>query len=307
VPNDARFCPYCGKPYIEETVTCPQCGEENGLDEPNCRKCGFTIFVEKKEPLKPPPANNIFEDSSSADLEQDLANRFSLAFRRRMEEEHVPAQHQAYFDRFLNSDFKKSVDYRIQQLAEEFQRVRLQGNDPFKELKNSLETGLDELLDYFIVRHCADLNETVFPEKMLKYQGLPLEKINLGEMVTDYLDFDSEEETVYFDFITMPANKLKNAAEAFLFPKKGETIYFICDGSMLGNCKEGFAMTKEAIYWKATWEKPQRVYYNKIREVKRQEDWITINGIFFNANKGLNIKLIRLLKKLGRLTMKYEL
>lgn len=87
----------------------------------------------------------------------------------------------------------------------------------------------------------------------------------------------------------------------FLLPKKGETLYFICDLSILGNCKDGFAMTNDCIYWKTPLEEKQRVFYKKIKGVKRQEDWITINGIFFSANKSLNMKLIRLLKKLKML------
>ncbi|MBK9014898.1 MAG: hypothetical protein IPM82_12930 [Saprospiraceae bacterium] len=48
-------------------------------------------------------------------------------------------------------------------------------------------------------------------------------------------------------------------------------------------------------------EKKQRVYYKNLEEIKRQEDWITINGIFFNGSKTLNLKLLRLLKKLREL------
>ena len=57
-------------------------------------------------------------------------------------------------------------------------------------------------------------------------------------------------------------------------------------------------MTNECIYWKMPFEKAQRVYFKNLEEIKRQEDWITINGIFFNANKSLNLKIMRLLKKL---------
>jgi hypothetical protein len=136
------------------------------------------------------------------------------------------------------------------------------------------------------------------PEAILKYQGLKKEQIDLGQMISDYLDFENEDESVFFDFVSMPAKKLKNAADSFLHPKKGEIIHFICDLSILGSCKDGFAMTNQCIYWEMPVEKKQRVYFSKIKKIKREEDWITINGIFFNANKSLNLKLIRLLKKL---------
>jgi len=288
---------FCGTSVILETFDCPNCGSENELHAPACDNCGL-VFQPKRSSGPPPPPpkeqlNQLFEESKTESLEQVIADRFSLAFERRLKEEHSPALHGAYIDRFYKSDFRSSVDFRIQQLAEEAQR------QPEGEQRFAFATAaFEDLLDYFLIRYCADLNETAFPEKILQYQGRSIEQIDLGRMVLDYLDFDNEDETVYLDLITMPANKLKNAAQNFLFPQKGEHIYFICDLSTFGACKDGFAMTRDCIYWKLPLEKKQRVYYKNLEEVRRQEDWITINGIFFNANKSLNLKLLRLLKKL---------
>jgi hypothetical protein len=291
--DDARFCPFCGTPVIVETFDCPNCGTENDLQAPACANCGL-IF--KPKTTQPPPKeqlHDLFEESKTESLEQNIADRFSLAFERRLKEEHHPSLHGAYIDRFYKSDFRSSVDFRIQQLTEQAQRIPA-GENRFAFAAPAFE----ELLDYFIVRYCDDLNETYYPEKILKYQGRTAENLNLGEMILDYLDFHNEDETVYTNFVTMPANKLKNAAQNFLFPQKGETIYFICDLSTFGACKDGFAMTKDCLYWKMPFEKKQRVYYKNLEEIKRQEDWIVINGIFFNASKSLNLKLLRLLKKL---------
>jgi len=300
IPENARFCPFCGTGVIEETITCPSCGEENELHADTCTNCGFHFFTGKKEPRQEtpaPPPNDIFDTSHAEGIEQELADRFSLAFERRLAEEHKSSLHNAYIDRFYKSDFRNSVEFRLQQMAEEIQGA------PENSLDNNrmLNPALEELLDFFIIRYCQDLNETHFPEEILRWQGLPLEKINTGQLIADYLDFDREGESVFTNFVTMPAQKLKNAAQQFLFPQKGETIFFICDLSILGNCKEGFAMTRDCIYWKMPLEKKQRVFYKKLEEIKRQGDWITINGIFFNANKSLNLKLLRLLKKLREL------
>lgn len=268
------------------------------MDEATCQKCGFRLLNKKQHAPPPPPKDDIFENTKTESTEQEIADRFSLAFERRLAEEHAPKLHGEYIERFYKSDFRKSVDYRIQQLAEEVRR--LAGDQAQVEAlkSNLLKPALEELIDYFIVQYCGDLNEAHLPETILKYQGLPVEKINLAQMAADYLDFDHEGESVYTNFVTMPSHKLKNAAQSFLKPKKGETIFFICDLSVLGSCKDGFAMTNECLYWKMPLEKPQRVYYKNLEEVKRQEDWITINGIFFNASKSLNLKLMRLLKRM---------
>ena len=261
----------------------------------NCTNCGQPLFSKKEEETTPPVLDDLFDDTGLEDVEQELADLFSVAFRKRLEEEHTSKKHQAYADRFLESEFKSSVDFRIKQLAEEARSIGL------SKLKKSgaVASAFEELIDYFIIRFCNDLNETVFSENILKYQGLEKDKINVGEMVFDYLDFEIEDETLYTDFVAMPAHKLKNAANSYLNPKKSETLFFICDGSVLGSCKEGFAMTNEAIYWKMPFESPQRVFYKKVKSVRREEDWITINGIFFNSSKSLNLKLLRLLKKLS--------
>lgn len=294
MPAGARFCPSCAFPVIEETFLCPKCGAENDMDAVACTGCHTSFSSKKKEAN----FNDIFDQSHQQGLEQDVADRFSLAFEKRLKEEHHPSLHGAYIDRFFKSDFRTSADYRIRQLAEYLQDMAGEPKELKKEKDKILRQAFEELIDYFIVRFCEDLNEVIYPEAMLKYQGLEVDKINLSQMIFDYLDFENEDESVFTNFVSMPAKKLKNAADSFLQPKKGETLFFICDLAVLNSCKDGFAMTNEAIFWKMPLETKQRVFYKKLKEVKREEDWISINGIFFNAGKGLNLKLIRLLKRL---------
>ncbi len=266
------------------------------MDVLACTGCG-AMFSSKKQPEEG-TANNIFDKTYQKGLEQEVADRFSLAFEKRLKEEHHLELHGAYIDRFFKSDFRTSADYRIRQLAEFIQGISGEKKEVEKQKSAILHRAFEELIDYFIVRFCADLNETNYPEAMLKYQGLEKEKIDLAQMVFDYLDFENEDESVFTNFVSMPAKKLKNAADSFLQPKKGESLFFICDLSILNSCKDGFAMTNEAIYWKMPLENKQRVFYKKLKEIKREEDWVSINGIFFNAGKSLNLKLIRLLKRL---------
>ena len=267
-----------------------------------CESCGTGFALKKEEKLKDEPAidlaNDIFDTSFQDGLEQEVADLFSMAFEVRLKEEHHPALHGQYVDRFYKSDFRSSADYRIRQLAEYIHGLTGDKKLIQKEKKIILEKAFEELIDYFIINYCADINEAFFPEAILKYQGVDTADINIGEMIFDYLDFENEQESVFTNFVSMPPKKLKNAADSFLIPKKGDTLFFICDLSLLANCKDGFAMTSDAIFWKMPLENKQRVFYKKLKEIKREEDWISINGIFFNAGKTLNLKLIRLLKRL---------
>lgn len=295
IPASARYCPHCGISVIVETLDCPSCGHENELGALQCGRCSRLFYKEKKEKAGKTAGENIFQTSGEGGLTQEIADRFSIAFEKRMEEEVRPSLHNTYIDRFHQSDFRKNLEFRIRQLAEAAQAF---GSDDTRKAA-LLNPAFEDLLDYFMIQYCRDLNEVRYPERMLRWQGIPAEKLKLDEIIGDYLDFEQEHESVFTDFVTMPPAKLKNAASQFLFPQKGESIYFICDLSMLGQCKEGFAMTSRCIYWKMPFEKKQRVYYKNLDEIKREKDgWITINGIFFNANKSLNLKLIRLLKKL---------
>lgn len=297
VPENQSTCPACGAYFIEETVVCPHCSSENDIDAKSCSNCHKPLFAEDAEPASI-NKEDIFDTSQMDNLAQEVADRFSLTFENRLREEHHPSRHGHYIDRFFKSDFRTSADYRINQLAEGIQGIVGTKKEVEKQRKAILQPAFEELIDYFVIRYCADLNEAHLPEEILKYQGLKKEQIDFGQMILDYLDFEKEDESVFMDFVAMPAKKLKNAADAFLQPKKGETIFFICDLSMLGSCKDGFAMTDQCIYWKMPFEPKQRVYFSKLKNVKREEDWVAINGIFFNASKSLNIKLLRLLKRL---------
>ncbi|MCB0641187.1 MAG: hypothetical protein KDC44_06085, partial [Phaeodactylibacter sp.] len=128
--------------------------------------------------------------------------------------------------------------------------------------------------------------------------------VDLFQMCMDYLAFEQEpEESVFFNFLQMPVEKLRNAGKSFFFPEKDERIYFLCDQSLLGSLKEGYAMTEKAIYWKAPFEKPRKVLYSNLHNVVREKDWIRINDLFFNATLTLNVRMMKLLKKIHDLIL----
>jgi hypothetical protein len=288
----AGACSFCGVPALEETVHCPACGTENNLQESVCGRCGQPLFREAK-------SSGDFEDLFGQERRQAVArewmDRFLLAFERRLAEEVHPSRHADYSERLRHSPFYRQAELRLGQLAE----MNLDAAPPDSDRNRVMQVAFEDLLDFFIVLHCRDLNEVTFQETILRWQGLPLEDIRLADMVADHLDFGAEFDRVYTEFVSMPPDKLKNAASAFLFPQKKETIFFISNLSLLGNFREGYAMTDQCLYWKMPMEKSQRVYYRNLEEIRRQAGgWITVNGIFFDAGTGINLKMIRLLKRL---------
>lgn len=269
LPGNARFCFNCGAPQsIVETRSAPKL---------NLR----------------------------GNVEQQIEEQFFVAFRQRIEEEHNPLQLDAYSARLYQSGFQEVVMRRSEQLAAQIHVLDQADELTDKHLDELLENAIEDLLDYFIIRHCTDLNAIKLPEAILSYQGLKWGDVNFFQMVMHYLDFAHEEETIYTDFLAMPLDKLKNASQTFLFPQPKERIFFICDQSILGSVREGFAMTERGIYWKAHLEKARQVSYDSLQTIERKKDWITINDHFFNVNQSLNLKMLKLLKKIQRF-MKYE-
>ena len=251
------------------------------------------------------PAPEAETQTSAEDTDQQaehlFVKTFFAALRNRINAEHQADQFQRYSERLYDSGFRDTVYLRGMQLAESAREQEEQDEEKTTAMLTEAGLIIEELLDFFIIHHCQDLNEVHLPEAILKYQRLTLEEINLLHLALDYLDFASESETVYTDFLTMPVEKLRNAGKFFLHPEKNERIWLICDQSLFGSCKEGFALTEHAIYWKANLQAARKVAYRDITEVRRERDWIIINDHFFNVNKSINLKMLKLLKKLSML------
>ncbi|RME91912.1 MAG: hypothetical protein D6772_17660, partial [Bacteroidetes bacterium] len=160
---------------------------------------------------------------------------------------------------------------------------------------------IDDLLDFFFVQHTADLNVVVIPQVVLRYQQLPEDFVAHQQFCLDLLDFERESEQVYTSVLELTEDQVRNVTRHFLSPEPDERIWFICDQSLLGKLRKGFAMTNKALYWKSRFQGAQRVYYHKLRSLTKEKEWLLINDLYFNATPSLNTKLIWLLRKLARL------
>lgn len=270
---------------------CPKCNIALPLSARFCMNCG----AEQPVTAGALPGEQIDWSGPVADRAQvQLLGRLND----RVIAEQSADQVGAYQERFQSSDYQLTVRRRLEQW-----HIEWQDKDAEQKTKapQALRYLIDDLLDFFFIIHCLDLNVVILPEVILRYQHLSKAELDHSQMALDYLDFGAEEERVYTDFVQLPVRKIRNASKYFLFPERGEKIWFICDQSLLGNAKEGFAMTEKALYWKTGFQPAQRVYYHKLFSLRKEKEWLLINDLYFNATPSLNTKLIWLLRRLARL------
>jgi ribosomal protein L40E len=287
IPDGARFCPHCGTRQPESLI-CPQCGQINPTTARFCLDCGLSF----QDP-SPRPTSQDFSWS-----EQKLADHFFAQLEVQIAEEQDKRNWNAYVERFHASDFKSLFERRIGQLARQTVDISRQSVRAAEEIKQLVESELGNLADYFLIHTCADINRFVLPERILRYQNASLETVDLLSMIHDYLDWEQEEEPFYTDFLKMPVDLLRNASQSFLHAQKSERLLVLCDLSLLSNLKEGFAFTDRSFYWKAPMQKAHQQSYLELKNISKHADWITINNQFFHANPSLDIKMLKLLRKL---------
>ena len=296
--HGAKYCHRCGDEIIEKTKACPACYQHSPVSSVFCHHCSF--HYTKKKQSESRDYEPVFElEFDHETLNDQVKALFFKSLRKRIDEEHDISYYSDYVERFYQSRFRDIYELRSKQIAEEaMTQWERFGNEALRDIDRRVSAAFEGLLDYFIIQFCPDLNGVILPSSILKYERIPTGKTDVKNMISDFLDFDHEEEVFHFDFISMDKNLLSNACKSFLFAQGKEKVFFICDLSLKGSCKEGFAMTDEAIYWRAPFDKCRKVIYKELTEVQKKKDWLTINGHFFTANPSLNLKLCKLLKKL---------
>jgi hypothetical protein len=269
---------------------CPQCQTSLTLSARFCSNCGA-----------PQAAALAAGSSDTFDWNDKQVMQAFKRFKQRLEER-VGAEQSAkritdFQERLYQDNYRETVDRRLKQWAEQIPQEKDEKTKALRQLKYLI----DDLLDVFFVLHTADLNSVAIPETVLAYHSRSLEQIDLSVMASHFLQFEDTDERVYTDFLRMPVKKIRNAGKAFLFPEREEKIWFVCDQSIFGNAKEGFAMTDKALYWKSGLQPPQRVFYHKIFSLRKEKEWLLINELYFNSGESLNTRMIWLLRRLARL------
>lgn len=303
----ARFCHTCGTEIVADLRPCPHCEVKNPVSAKYCHACGQAMETSQnkksknKNKTKKTPYVPIYPIafSSYESVEEQVKKHFFKSLKNRVSDQSNASKYSEYLEVFYRTGFNNEFETFKDQILQDILPLK------YTESKRTpiiidklLDEGFEKILDRFTIEHTRHLNDFQLPNTILRYENIDKHTVDIQQMILDYLYLEQEELKVYSDFSTIPYNKIKNASKSFLFPNQTELIYLLCDQSVFGSFREGFAFTNEAIYWRAHFNKAQKAYYHELYSIKKEDNWITINDKYFFINRSMNFKIMKLLKKL---------
>ena len=250
----------------------------------------------------PPPEDTLQLEAIPEEADEDAQDANdrgpSLADLRNAFDDRLAERLTLYFgaDKLLDSlkvyrrdeDFHRIRDVALRALCTPGLSARKQ-NDTFA-----------DLTEYFTVETARDLHGSSLNQRILRYQAGLAGTEDRFRLVMDYLDF-SDSDAVYTDFVTTPARVLRNATKSYLGAEAGERLYVICDQTLLGTGKQGFAVTDRGIYWKQVLQPAGRLHYAEMKQATRGDGHLLLNRQYFDAGSRLNLRVLLLLDRMRRL------
>jgi hypothetical protein len=326
--KNAKFCHSCGEAVMLRMEACQACSTLNPIHAAFCIGCGDALHEDEEQEErkkhsekqrknkedfqkakasqeeKPDKETRIYKPifqvpfSDELALEESIKSYFFQALRSRVIEISDEKKYSEYVQTFYDSGFNFYFSQRQKKLIRELQQVPyLHPEDADYQVDILIDDAFEAILNRFTTSHTRALNDWQPPD-VTRWELIKKEDLNLEKMIFDYLDVDTNDEKHYTNFLTMPMPKLKNAWKSFLFATQAEMPLVISDQTVFGSCKEGYAITNKGIYWKAAFNTPNRFYFEELYDIRKEQDWININGQYFHINQKMNYKLLRLLKKL---------
>ena len=283
VPPAAHFCPNCGHRLDQETDVL----ELGDLPEEE-------VATPTETELPPPEPTELTVAEMRSFFEDRLGERLTAYFGA----DRLPDYIQVYREDAL---FRQIRDVSLRTLTGYLNREIVPAR-----ARRRRDNVLAGLVEYFVVESASALHGNTFPQRLLRYQGVDWKRVDLFKLVMDYLDLDRETERVYTDFLTTPARVLRNATQQYLKAGRDERVLLICDQSLLGNGKHGFALTDAALYWKNMLQPAGVATYTTIQRLAFTGKHLTIDSQYFDAGNPLNLRIALLLDKLQHLDLRDE-
>lgn len=317
----AKYCHHCGEAVVLKMETCVGCNTLNPVNSIYCIGCGQSLRKDthqdskQEEKIHHEQANNKSDGyldkasyvykpiytvtlSEPTLLQEEIKHHFFKALRLTVNTISHPKKYADYVQVFYDAGFNYYFDQRSQQLSKDLRLIpNLYPNDTDYQIDLLIDNTFESLLDRFTRIHTKELNDWQPPD-VSQWELITKEDLDVEKMIYEYLDIPSEDEKHYLNFINVPLPKLKNAHKSFLFAAKSERLLVLSDQTIFGSCKEGYALTNKGIYWKAFFNHPNRFFFEELYDVRKEQDWININGQYFHVNEKMNFKLLKLLKKL---------
>jgi hypothetical protein len=288
-----KNCSQCQIALSEDAQFCPACGSK--------QSSSTYASYKVKYPL---------DFGETVRLPFQLRTFFLKALKNHLEAEGKGRSFDELVNRFYDSPFLKHFDATAMDMAEQSYLFHSDSSpDAEWEVDMYLDKQFEILINHFVSEDGIPINnnltfggtspvtENALPQTSRGASSGLVEPARKN-LVLETLQLNEEQEKWYTDLATMSKQKLQNALDFFLFTTPDEQIFLICDQTIFGSCREGFALTDRAIYWRAHFNKAQQIHYKDIESLELSKEWLVINGQYFNATPAVNVKMMHLLKKL---------
>lgn len=297
--DKAKFCHNCGtKVNSKPAIPCPSCNTINPSETSYCLQCGTSM----EAPISSLDTNYkttyplSFKDTKS--LPAQINTHFLKALNRRINIDYPSSTFNDYVNIFHESDFKHFFDQKANLLAEATYTIHAKQmpSEPM-DIDILLNSHFDRLLNQFLSQYCQKLTGESLPSNPSFYDDSV--SVNSHQMAINFLVPEEQKEKYYTDLETITPIKLQNAKDSFLFAQPDETIFLIYDQTVYGSCREGFALTDKALFWKSHFKQAHQVYFADLKILEKQGSGLNINNLFFDVDSGVNGRVLHYLKRIG--------
>lgn len=321
--KNAKFCHNCGEAVVLKMEACNACNTLNPINAIYCIGCGESLRTDSKQESQEQNRDNSQKKQSQQPkdeeldkdtyvykpifsitltepllMQEEIKSYFFQALRTTVQVISDEKKYSEYVQTFYDSGFNFYFGQRRRQLIHDLQLIpKLYPNDIDYQIDLLVDNTFENLLDRFITTHTRELNDWQPPD-VTRWELVKREDLDVEKMIFDYLDIADDDDKHYLNFISVPLPKLKNAHKSFLFAEKTERLLVLSDQTIFGSCKEGYAITNKGLYWKAFFNNPNRYFFEELYDIRKEQDWVSVNGQYFHVNEKMNFKLLKLLKKL---------